>query len=495
MKDIDWLLDCEPREVQLEALRRSYLGLATRAEANGPTYTGKLPHFRAPAPGWGHFMEMRLGKTATALNEFMLLKRDHGIKRALIVCPNAFKRGWEDEAIRFGVDVPVHVFESSNREAALNFSRRDEGIVVVNYESLVHQNTCAILDKWANNDESMVIADESVKIKNPKSVTFKNLMAITKDTKYTRALTGLPTPQDVTDLWSQLRFVKKLKGVNFYAFRGKFAKMGGYMNKKVTGVRNEDELTRLINNCAFVASRRKWGGFIETDYMTVDVEMTPKQKASYIMMEKEFVVWLDNGVGVSADQVLAKYMKLQQISSGFVLDELGKPMEIEPFESTNKFKHLKEALSEEINGKTVIVARYRHTIDMLTKHLHEFKPAVIRGSEDMKTAGIEVEKEKHRFNNDLRCRVLIGQVSAIKYGHTLIGNDADPCNTVVFYENSYSLDDRAQAEQRPQGFAQKTGIVVIDYASTKIEKEIVGALQKKDKIAKTILGHYKPEYM
>lgn len=492
MKDPHWLLDCKPREVQIEALRRSYQGRVKRLSANADPVNFKLPHYGRPVSGWGHFMEMRLGKTATALNEFMLYKRDFGVSRMLVVCPNAFKRGWTTEASTFGLDVPSHVLESNNRAEAEKFIvKNPEGMLVVNYEALVQHTTCDLLYEWIKGNPCYITADESVKIKNPRSVTFTNLVTLTKNAAVTRALTGLPSPQSVADLWSQLRFARKLEGVNYYAFRAKFAKMGGYMMKKVVGIKNEDELQKLINNSSFVASRKDWGEFIESDYDIIDIGMSKKQAAYYKSMEKDFVVWLDNGGVVQADQALSKYMKLQQISSGFVLDDFAKPVELEPFEGTLKFKHLKDALSEYINGKTIVVAKYRHTVDMLTKHLSEFHPAVIRGQDDMKDAGLEVESEKRRFNNDPSCRVLIGQVSAIKYGHTLTGNDADPCSTVVFYENSYSLDDRAQAEQRPQSFAQRHGTLVIDYASTSIERAIIKALQSKKKVSDVILGHYK----
>lgn len=492
MKDPLWLLDCKPREVQIEALRRSYQGRIKLLNAKADPVNLKLPHYGRPALGWGHFMEMRLGKTATALNEFMLYKRDHGVDRMLVVCPNAFKKGWTNEASLFGLDVPLHVLESNNRTEATKFiTHNREGMLVVNYEALVQHATCDLLHEWIKKGPCMIVADESVKIKNHRAVTFNNLMRLSKDASVTRALTGLPSPQSVTDLWSQLRFTRKLDGVNYFAFRAKYAKMGGYMMKKVVGVKNEDDLRLLMNNSSFIASRKDWGEFRESDYDIVDIGMSTKQQSHYKSMEKEFVVWLGDGGVVQADQALSKYMKLQQISSGFILDESTKPIELEPFDSTHKFKHLKEALSDYINGKTIIVAKYRHTVDMLIKHLAEFNPAVIRGQSDMKEAELDVEKEKHRFNNDASCKVLVGQVSAIKYGHTLTGNDENPCSTVVFYENSYSLDDRAQAEQRPQTFVQHHGTLIIDYASTGVERDIIKALQSKKKVSDVILGHYK----
>ena len=40
------------------------------------------------------------------------------------------------------------------------------------------------------------------------------------------------------------------------------------------------------------------------------------------------------------------------------------------------------------------------------------------------------------------------QAEAGKYGHTLVGTPDDPCATMIFFENSYSLDTRSQLEDR-----------------------------------------------
>ena len=47
-----------------------------------------------------------------------------------------------------------------------------------------------------------------------------------------------------------------------------------------------------------------------------------------------------------------------------------------------------------------------------------------------------------------RRRIMLLQAEAGKYGHTLIGTPDDPCCTMIFFENSYSLDTRSQIEDR-----------------------------------------------
>ena len=73
--EAEWLIGGDPREVQLEALRRSFYGYELKSDKNDEnTVPTPLRPGYSPALGWGHLMEMRLGKTPTILNEFALFR-------------------------------------------------------------------------------------------------------------------------------------------------------------------------------------------------------------------------------------------------------------------------------------------------------------------------------------------------------------------------------------------------------------------------------------
>lgn len=491
---IDWLLDCEPRPAQIEALSRSYLGQKWRnskhEEFVSPT---PLPHIGGPARGWGHFMEMRVGKTPTALNEYMLFKRDHGVNRCLVIAPNKYKHAWESEALKFGVDVPTFVFESSKRKQFSKFLAEigdGEALVSVNYEALGYDANLELLMKYVNSKTYMV-ADESVMMKNHNSGFFKNAMILSQVVAATRPMTGLPTPQAPYDLWAQLRFARQISGFNFYSFKHSFTKMGGFKNKQPLGSKNEEGLKEILEGTAFKARRVDWGTKIDSDYEEVSLEMDKNQKQAYQEMERDFVLWLDDDEAVAVDQVITKRMKMQQISSGFVINDEGQPYDLVPFEKTAKYLDLFDRLENGIDGKVIVIAHYNATIQRLYSSLSKYNPALICGNHHMKDMGLEAEAEKKKFNGDPTCRIMIGQSQAIKYGHTLMGSPEHPCLSMCFFENNYSLDNRAQCEERPQGEGQLDAIHIWDYFSSPVEREIVRALQKKQNVADAIMSHYK----
>lgn len=490
----EWLLTGDPRPAQLEAMRRSMLGYDLYdhkdAEAN---FRERATWNQGPAPGFAFFMQMRVGKTPTWLNQFMLLKRDAGIRKGIMFAPNKFKDTWPVESERFGVDVEMRVHRTDKKLLKKNledFTKKREGIVVVNYEALIQTDVVQLLGEFVGTD-TLIGFDESVKTKNPNGTFFKRSLDLVKEVHFSSILTGKPAPQSPLDYYAQLRLIRGLNGVNPYQFRARHCKMGGYKGKKVLGVRNPEGLAATVAHHGFMAERKDWAEYIESQYITRRVEMSKEQLRAYSEMEKDFIVWLDDNTKVSVEMAAHKHMKLQQISSGFIYDEHGESRPLLPFEATDKAKDLLEYLEEEAVSKVIIAYVHKPVGEALLTLLAEYNPAIIAGDQLMKRMSRDVEAEKRRFNLDPDCRVMIAQETAVKYGHTLMGTETDPCLDLIFYENSYSLDDRAQTEERPQGNGQVAALNIVDYASSPVELKVVKALQQKESVSQVVVDHYK----
>lgn len=104
--------------------------------------------------------------------------------------------------------------------------------------------------------------------------------------------------------------------------------------------------------------------------------------------------------------------------------------------------------------------------------------------------GRDVTSEKARFNNDPSCRAIIVQTTAGKYGHDLSGIKGNRCSTMVFYENTYSLDDRQQIEMRNTSAFQDWTNVYLDFVSSPVERRAIDAHTKKESLVTAVLGAY-----
>lgn len=485
---VDWLLKGKPRAVQVEALRRSYCGEALWdvnpdfPSAPLESVLRALPGRDGPRLGWGHFLQMRLGKTPVALNEFELYRRDHHFKRAIMFSPNKYKDAWASEAERFGLSVPALAFESSDIERAQRFVKRNsEFLLSVNYEALGYKKNLAFLEGLCGPD-TFIGADESIHLKNPSGKYVTGAIPLAKLCGARRAYSGKPITQGPHDLWGQLRFIHGIEGVNPVTFRNTYCKMGGFQGKKVVGVKNEEALQTILNECSWSARRTKWLTTPGVDYAERRITLAPEQMRLYKQMQEDFLILLENGTLVTAEQIVTKLIKLQQISSGFIIDEDRKVHELVPIEQNAKAQEIKTMLDEEIEGKTIIICHHSRSILLMKQLLEKYEPAIIAG-------GTDAEAEKARFNSDPNCRVMIGQTKAIKYGHTLMGGMDDPCSTILVYENTYSLDDRSQLEERPQGAGQQLPIIIWDFLSTPQDAAPIRALQRKEDVAALLMRY------
>lgn len=488
----DWLLRCEPREAQLEALRRSYMGVALKDERDDAGDPRIIREGGEPARGFGHFMEQRVGKTPTALNEFLLFRRDHGIKRAIVLSPNAFKRDWPLEAERFGVDAHTFAFDSKDRMEATRFvsKHRDNMLMSVNYEALGYEATLSIIADLCDR-ETMIIGDESIAMKTHNSGVTRAALDLSKKCGVRRALSGKPITQGPHDIWSQLRFVGHLNGYMFHPFKTHFCRMGGFQGKSITGIKNPEELQALIRDASFLARKVDWLKTPGKDYAERRLTLLPDQARMYASMMEDFLVELENGTIVTADQIVTKLLKLQQISSGFIIDEFKQVHDLMPLEKNPKLVELRRQMVEEFEGKVIVLAHHTHAVDQLLEALKPWNPAVIRGEQWHHKEGVDILAEKARFNLDPNCRVIVGQSLAIRYGHTLMGDirGGHPCYTEVFYENSYNLNTRDQCENRPQGEGQEQPITIWDYVASEADMAPIRALQRKEDIAAVLMQY------
>lgn len=488
MKEPKWLLDSTPREVQLEALRRSYLGYSLKdTKDSEPIYR---PFSNHPQVGWGHYLEMRLGKTPLSLNEMELFRRDYGVKNSIVVCPNSFKQGWVDESLKSGASVPWFVLESGKIEKLkTELKQATSGFgLAVNYEAIRSDKTKQLLLDIMKSPTGMYF-DESIKMKTHSSQQTKAGLLLAKEAEYVRNLSGLPMTQGPHDLYAQFRAIRRFSGKNYFSFRARYCKMGGFKNKAVVGSKNEEELQEKLRESSFLAKRRDWANPLVPEYFQEHLEMTAKQKKHYEEIDRDFMTLLESGEAVTVEVVVSKLQKLQQISSGFLYNE----GQTHPFEDPRKTPKISKLLDmmEETNGKIIVCYHYSFSGDVLQEVLRPFNPATIRGNAWMKRNGVNVESEKKRFNQDKSCRVMILQISAGKYGHDLSGVDGDRCGTMVFYETTYSLDDRTQVEMRNTSAFQDWTNTYHDFVSSKVEKNATAALARKSDLAQAIIDFYK----
>lgn len=467
-----WPFEKKPRKVQLAALEAG-LGV----------------------PGFAYFMRQRMGKTGTLLADFEMCRRAGELDTLIVVCPNSLKYAWKDAVDNeWKLDAPCHVYEAAHKDRAKYFlSSQWKKIFVINFDSLA-----GFLDYgyWRLFDTSraMIAFDQSTEIKNHSAARTKAALKLSPMFKYKRVLAGKPTSNGNDELWAQLSAIDATP-MSYYGFRNTYCSMitqyvrdgNGFERsfKKVIGNQNSEQLRAAMAPFVFIAGDAYLAEFEPKIYAPIrHIELSKEHAKLYKKMEKDFIIELESG-SITANLVLTKYLRLQQIASGFATDSLGELKELVPMKQNPRLNEAVRIVEEEVVNKCIIFARFKPSMDWLQERLLAFNPAMIRGG----MSGLDVEHNKKVFNENPSCKVLIAQIEVAKMGHTLPGTDEMPCDTLIFYENVYSLITRSEAEARPEKMGRKVPIEVIDLSTSAMDRDILTALRKKEDAAMALMGY------
>ena len=89
-----------------------------------------------------------------------------------------------------------------------------------------------------------------------------------------------------------------------------------------------------------------------------------------------------------------------------------------------------------------------------------------------------------KFQNDPKCRFLIGTPQTGGYGITLT-----QANTVIYYSNGYDLEKVTAQKTEAHRIGQKKNVTYIDLiAEDTVDEKIVKALRDKINIASEVMG-------
>ena len=212
--------------------------------------------------------------------------------------------------------------------------------------------------------------------------------------------------------------------------------------------------------------------------MKRQIKLTKEQKKVYEQMKKEALAFF-NGKRVTTVSALTQLMRLHQITCGHFTADDGSTQVIK----NNRINELMDVL-DETEGKAIIWAHYQHDIANIIKEVEKVHgPGSV-----VDYYGLTPQEERQdnirKFQNDSKCRFMVGTPSTGGYGITLT-----QANTVIYYSNGYDLEKRLQSEDRAHRIGQKRSVTYVDLICEEtVDEKIVKALRKKINIASEVLG-------
>ena len=212
--------------------------------------------------------------------------------------------------------------------------------------------------------------------------------------------------------------------------------------------------------------------------MKRNIKLSPDQLKLYNQMKETALANL-NGKQVTTVNALTQLMRLHQITCGHFTADDGTTQLI----ANNRIDELMDVL-EEVEGKAIIWAHYQYDINAITKAItKEYGPGSVVDYYGL-TPQDERQDNIRKFQEDDKCRFIVGTPQTGGYGITLTA-----ANTVIYYSNGYDLEKRLQSEDRAHRIGQKKNVTYIDIIAEKtVDEKIQKSLRKKINIASEVLG-------
>lgn len=439
--------------------------------------------------GFAFLFEMGTGKTLTSIATMGAMYEMGAIERVLIVAPTSVCPVWPkdmQEQADFTFTTALLTGAKDKRIKALKaLDKVGDGtlkVAVINFESCWRDE---IFDGLIEYDADLIIADESQRIKSHNAEQSKAMHKLGDLARYKLILSGTPVQNNAIDIYSQYRFLDpSVFGTNFYAFRGKYAIMGGFNRKQIVGYRDLDELIKKEYSIAYRVTKEEALDLPEQTFIVRNIPLEGKAKELYQELKRNSYAELDNGDTVTAPTVLTKLLRLQQFTGGYIQPDDGAP----EFVFDGKIKALEDIIDDYVIGegkKLVIFCRFRPEINLITKLIEKkkIKYMSIYGDVKIEDRGALVDD----FQTNPETKIALLNISCAGLGITLTAS-----SMAVYYSVGWNYAEFSQSLSRIHRISQKNVCTYIHLVvEHTVDKDVYKALEHKEDLAKSIVDTWK----
>lgn len=435
-----------------------------------------------------------LGKTKQIIDLVGCLEKTDNINKVLVVCGvNSLKYNWQSE-ISIHSDEKGWVLGTRFRKTtgkAYEGSTKDKledldnlpdcRYIITNIETLragaekitkskYHFPIAEKLQELCKNGTISVIAfDECHKSKEPTSLQSRAMINV--QAKYMVAMSGTPLMNNPLDLYFPMKWLG-YENHSFYQFKQHYCTLGGWGGSQVVGYKNLEEIRAMMDNIMLRRLKTEVLDLPEKIRKIEYVDMTSKQNQIYkevyngVMSDLQKIKFSNNP--------LSMMIRLRQATgwTGIISNTV---------QESAKMERMIELVQEIVaNGqKAIIFSNWESITEVAKEKLKSYNPAYITGA----TKADERMKEVDRFQNDDKCRVIIGTIGAMGTGLTLTA-----AQNVIFLDSPWNMALKAQAEDRAHRIGTKGTVNIITLVcKNTIDERIEELVEKKGQIADALV--------
>ena len=434
--------------------------------------------------------DMGLGKTLSVLASFEELKSNNEVDILLVICPNSLVRNWIREANFWLDDLDLTMLPGSKPEKIkfleeLNFSKFSG--LSINYESLRLEYVYPVIIELCKSQRVMLCIDESQRVKNPNSKSFKILDQIAPLCRRKVLLTGTPTPKDISDIWSQMKILDNGErlGDNYYEWLENIAELGNKWSKYAIKKFHKHEVEECIERVREVLLRRRKEEVLdlpEKIFSIRDVVLKGDQLKRYEEIRKDLFLRISSASGKSfvrqIDNFLELYLRAVQAASNPRL--IDKNWNGDPA----KFKELDNIVEElviEGDQKLVVWTNYLGNIHELLGRYPDIRTAAFSGEVSTSERDSIIKDFQSDSKNSLK--ILLAIPAAGGVGITLTS-----AQTAVYLDKTWNAEHWLQSIDRIHRIGQQGTVNIISLNACPVDDLILNSLNRKTKSQSVLLG-------
>jgi|GEM_PF-1118538 len=455
-----------------------------------------FPHQRV-AVQWLHEVpcaflgdDMGLGKTLSVLTYFASLRRSSNWELLLVVCPNSLTRNWLREASVWFSDLRATVLAGDKSSKAwalrlLTSGSIEHEVLVVNYEAVRLEYVIPELEKLVSQRKTLLCLDESQRVKNPQSKTFKALIDLASRCSRRVLLSGTPTPKDVSDLWAQMRILDggERFGKSYYKWLSSVAELGTEYSDFAVKKFNDEAVSESIVRVHEIMLRRRKERVVnlpEKTFTLREIELVGSQRERYDEIREGLILRMR---ALSGEQffreitnILEEYLRAVQVASN--------PRLIDPEWKGEpaKFLELDEIVEEVVRGqeqKLVVWTNYLGNVRELTARYHQLGAAAFSGE----VSASDREETVRAFQEQEAPRILVAVPAAGGVGITLTA-----AQTAVYIDKTWNAEHWMQSVDRIHRIGQRGTVNIISFLGCKVDEIIHWNLRRKERTQAEVLG-------
>ena len=407
------------------------------------------------------FNEAGTGKTSSVLWSADYLMNLGLIKKVLVICPlSIMHSAWQNDIFNTCMHRTSAICHGSATKRK-TIIEGDFDFTIINYDGV------GIIKKEikeANFD--LIVIDEANAYKSTSTSRWKIINKIlTLDTRLWM-LTGTPASQSPMDAYGIAKLVAPERVPKFTnAWRDKVM----HQVSRFKWIPRPDSKHKVFDALqpAIRFAKNDCLDLPEVMYQTRIVPLTPQALSYYKELKNQMLIET-GGESVTAVNAAAGLNKLLQISGGAVYTDDRKVIE---FDIKPRLNALMEAV-DETEHKVLVFVPYRHTIQLVQKHLSDknITTELIHGD----VTANERASIINRFQTSDNPRVLVVQPQSASHGVTLTR-----ANVVLFWSPVMSVEVYLQCIARIDRVGQKNKMTVVHLQGSDVEKRMYGMLQGK----------------